>query len=405
MDEELDIIVIAFDDPRQAEAGLMSVFGLDGARARRFVRELPVVAKRSVNRVSADRYADALRSIGGHVELRPSAWPDGEPAPAAVSSLPIPAPSMMARLGESLQVERETQRAIERFRAAEGLDLGDVLPIDRDPHNPDIPRPPAVPRDLAKMPNAKLPKKGGRPGWMLTDPLAQEADGAHESKGSPRPHNDARLPPPPSRGPASRAAAATARPGGGGNAHELRGGAMSGRPSAVGLAHAATASVRPGIGMFSWWERATARATQRRLLRLWLTAVVLAVAAGAYVWSTGALDSASARRERALRAQGIEAGELSPAATWLESPDHSIDGIEGPAARELVERLTRAGALSVHAAQIEASGSGQRARGLLIELPEHPAERRTILWHAARTHGPEARVPDEAGRYHLLTFQ
>jgi hypothetical protein len=300
---------------------------------------------------------------------------------------------MMARLGESLEVERETQRAIKRFRAAEGLDRGDVLPIDRDPHNPDIPRPPAVPRDLAKMPNAKLPRRSDRPGWMLTDPLGQEMGSAQESKRSPRPHADAKLPPPPASGQKGVSGAARAR------------GAESMRPSAVGLAHAATASVRPGIGMFTWWERATSGAEHRRLRGLWVTALVLAIAACAYLWSTGALDSASARRERVLRGQGIEAGELAPAASWLESPDHSIYGIESPAARELVERLTRAGALSVHAAQIEAGGSGKRAHGLLIELPDVPAERRTILWHAARTRGPEARVPDEDGRYHLLTFQ
>jgi hypothetical protein len=285
MDEELAVIVTGFDvDQRRAEAGLMGVFGLDAARARRFVRELPAVAKTCGNRGAADRYAQALRSIGARVEIQSaaSAAAEGRPSP---SSLPIPAPSIMARLDESTRVERETLRAIERFRAAEGLDAAGEPPLDLDPINPSIPRAPPVPHDLAKMPNAKLPRWSERPAWMMTDPLEQGERSDPSGTQSPRPHNDAKPPPPPAtpvRLLDSTAASRAAHPRAG-QPEPSR----SMRPSAVGLAHAAKASVRPGIGLLSWWRIAGRDARRRRLRQAWLTAVALVVLMAGALWLWG----------------------------------------------------------------------------------------------------------------------
>jgi hypothetical protein len=410
MDEELDIIVTGFDvDPRQAESGLMNVFGLDAVRARRFVRDLPVVAKRCGNRASADRYVQALRSIGARVEAQPAADGDGHHAVrAAVSSLPIPAPSVMARLHESLQVERETVRAIRRFRAAEGLEPDDdhPLPLDLDPTNPDIPRAPKVPHDLDKMPNAKLPRVSDRPEWMLTDPLAQgEGSGADGARTS-RPHADARLPPPPSTAPRARAAGGSGAPSGTQPTPEARGRKESVRPSAVGLAHAATASVRPGIGLLSWWQRLDNDTLRRKRLReYWPAAVAVALVGAAALWFSGALETEAGRRERAWRAQGIDPGDYADAAVWLDAPDHELGGLAKADSRELVEGLNRAGARSVYAVWIRKQGQGARAAGLVIELPPQAAERRTILWHVARARGRSELEPDDGGRYYLLTFE
>jgi hypothetical protein len=73
MRQDLDVIVTGFDvDQRQAETGLIRLFGLEPLRAKRFVEQLPVVAKRCTDRAMADRYADALRALGARVDVRPS---------------------------------------------------------------------------------------------------------------------------------------------------------------------------------------------------------------------------------------------------------------------------------------------------------------------------------------------
>ena len=63
MDEELDIVVTGFDvSDRLAEAGLTRVFGLNAQQARRFVRDVPFVAKREQywNALSESEQALAL---------------------------------------------------------------------------------------------------------------------------------------------------------------------------------------------------------------------------------------------------------------------------------------------------------------------------------------------------------
>jgi hypothetical protein len=131
----------------------------------------------------------------------------------------------------------------------------------------------------------------------------------------------------------------------------------------------------------------------------------LLVVAGTALWISGALETEADRRDKAWRAHGIDAGVSAPALAWLEASDHEVDGLDKPAARDLVERLIRAGARGVHAVRIRASGDAERADGLLVELPAQATERRTILWHAARARGRTALEPDSGGRYHLLTFE
>lgn len=393
MNEELDIIVSGFDvSDRQAEAGLSRVFGLDSKRAHRFVRELPIVAKRCPNQASAERYAHALRSIGARVELRAVATLSPTDATAlgpSHSSLPIPAPSVMAQLHESMRVERETRRAIRLFRAAEGLDREDTgAPLaEVDSINPAIPKAPLLPRDLHELPNAALPAYSERP--QARNPYADDADQAASVR-SPRPHADARLPPPlagdpPSRGP----------------------GAESVRRRDVGLAHAATASVRPGLGARSAThaQRRTRQALKSRRLR-WAGAILLLLLAGVGVWLSGLLDSADDRRKRAWAEHGIEAGEHAEARAWLENREHGLTGLDPNVARQLVDRLERAGALGVYAVRFRSTPNGRSASALVVELPHGAAARRIILWHSAKARGLDSPlIPDRGERYHLLTWR
>jgi hypothetical protein len=288
MDEELDIVVIGFNvSDRQAEAGLVRVFGLDTVRARRYLRELPVTAKRCANRATAERYANALRSIGARVELR-APGDAAHDARRTFSSLPIPAPSILAHVAESARVDRETARAIARFRANEGLD-GPDPGLDVDPVNPRIPKAPPLPHDLAQMPNAALPRFE-RPEWMLDDPLGQGATEAIASL----PHFDAEPPPPGTSAPGR----SSGRPPGPAAATPV-----PPRPSgdsvppqrAVGLAHAATASIRPGLGALSSWRPSSDRPPPRPdRRRLWLGAALAALLLAALAWAVLSVGSEAA---------------------------------------------------------------------------------------------------------------
>ena len=409
MDEELDIIVTGFDvDARLAEAGLVRVFGVDAQRARRFVSELPVVAKRCGSAAVAERYVNALRSIGARIEVQKVAELEAGERTTALgshSSLPIPAPSVPATLGEAARIARETERAIRRFRLDEGLDQppSESEPPEVDPANPAIPRAPRVPHDLHRMPNVALPRYSDRPDWILTDPLSQAAEAQAGDSGV-RAHADARLPPPPSSVPPPL------RNGDGGVVdaeaalEERAPGSI--RPSAVGLAHAATASVRPGLGLFSswpFWQKAPA--VERRLRAYWpaVLALVLLVYAGLRLLS--GFESPQDRRERGWRRHGIEPGENAAAERWLEAENHAIDGLSRAAARELVQRLIRAGALGVYAVRIRPTAGGQAAAGLVVELPDDAAGRRTISWHAARALGRKKLLHDHGEPYYELTFR
>jgi hypothetical protein len=72
--DEFDIYIRGFLPGREesVEAGLCRVFGLDGRRAREFVKSLPRVVKRSVAAEHASRYERVLRELGADCELRRS---------------------------------------------------------------------------------------------------------------------------------------------------------------------------------------------------------------------------------------------------------------------------------------------------------------------------------------------
>jgi hypothetical protein len=175
-------------------------------------------------------------------------------------------------------------------------------------------------------------------------------------------------------------------------------------PRAIGLAHAATASVRPGLGLLASW-RPGAVTLRRWRTRDWLAAtVVLGALAGAALWRAGVFDTESDRRTQALRALGIDAGKHLPAGPWLEQPGHDVRGIDAAALHDLLGKLQRAGAVAVFALRIQPNkNGGETAAGLLIELPVQPTARRTILWHAAHARGLEPPlIPDPGGAYYAL---
>lgn len=391
MDEELDIIVTGLElDQRQVEAGLVRVFGIEPQQARRMLRELPTTAKRAAPRALADRYVAALRSIGARVEARPAmaALLVTRP-PVAGSSLPAPPATAMAHARESQRVQRETERAIKRFRAAEGLDPEPNPDIDLI--NPDIPKAPLIPHDLARMPNAALPRFSDRPGWMVTDPLADGGQDARE-------HADAQNPPPvsaaPSPAPAVRSSVPPHRD------HALE----SVAPRAVGLAHKAQASIRPGVTSLNIPK--VSREPRVRLRALWPVFAAAFVVGGATLHWSGWLDRGVRRHERAWHAQGIDAGESAEALGWLEAPNHEVRTLGKLELRDLIERLLRAGAKGVYVIELEPTAQGQRAGGLLVELPDDADARRTVFWHLAKVPGQKPGTQADHGQpYHTLSLR
>jgi hypothetical protein len=311
--------------------------------------------------------------------------------PVAGSSLPAPVPSAVAHARESARVQRETERAIKRFRAAEGLDPEPDANIDL--FNPDIPKAPLVPHDLARMPNAALPRFSDRPGWMLTDPLA---DGAADDA---REHADAQNPPPISPTPPAPAPIEPSMP------PHRDGASQSVAPRAVGLAHKATASIRPGVTSLNIPKQAP-REPRVRLRALWpVIASALVVGAAALYWS-GALDRGVRRHERAWRAQGIDAGEAADALPWIDAPEHEVRALGKLELHQLIDRVTRAGAKGVYVIQLEPTARGQRAGGLLVELPEAPDARRTVFWQLAKLPGQQPGTQADHGQpYHTLSLR
>jgi hypothetical protein len=222
MQERLDIVVTGFAEPHEIAAQrLARLFGIDAPTASRFVTALPQVAKRALSPSEAGRYIAALESIGARVELKPT------------GSLAVPA------------------------------------------HDPTIPKAPRVPADLARM--AGRPRLGEalRPDWLLSDTLEQ----LEQDDLSPR-HTDAQLPPPLRTEEHRLSQRALHEPQT--SDAELR---AARSVKAVGLAHAATASIRPGMSGATWrsQERGPERAddagrARRRRLRLGVGLVLLVLA-------------------------------------------------------------------------------------------------------------------------------
>jgi hypothetical protein len=89
-----DVWLIAFEShvPDPIEA-LRGSFGMDLQAARELEQTLPRAVKLGVDRAAADRYAEALRTIGGRVEVRaarPAVSPPASPTAQAVVSPPGP---------------------------------------------------------------------------------------------------------------------------------------------------------------------------------------------------------------------------------------------------------------------------------------------------------------------------
>ncbi|HMJ10596.1 MAG TPA: hypothetical protein VK524_04270 [Polyangiaceae bacterium] len=70
--ERYDIYLRGFSSSEPAVAGLQRVFGIDPKRAAELVRSLPRVIKREVPSEQAERYQQALSSLGADFELRRS---------------------------------------------------------------------------------------------------------------------------------------------------------------------------------------------------------------------------------------------------------------------------------------------------------------------------------------------
>ena len=362
------------------------------------------MAKRCSNIAAAERYVAALRSIGARVELHAAADEANGASRRTHSSLPIPAPSVLAQVTESARVERETARAIARFRANEGLD-GSMPAIEIDPVNPRIPKAPLVPHDLDQMPNARLPRFSDRPDWMLNDPLGEQ--GASDGPSFAAPHMNADPPPRPSAAPMPPSASSTRPPAPGTAAPSAAPETDSVPPSrTIGLAHAATASVRPGLGLLSSWRPGgyeNVVKPRRRWPWRWIAAALAAVTLVAAV-AFALFNSEGARRARAWREQGIEPGEYAPAA-WLGQPGHGLRGASPAQLEELMANLAREGAPVIYALRISSTEAGERADALLIELPSSRDARRMILWHAARSSGlSPPLIPDRGQRIHVLEF-
>jgi hypothetical protein len=390
MRQDLDVIVTGFDvEQRQAETAMVRLFGLEPMRAKRFVEQLPVVAKRCSDRALADRYAEALRAIGARVEVRShgAAFRDSLP-PVATTSLPAPPPELAARLRESVRVSRAADSAIARFREAEGLEpLSSELGFD--PYNPAIPKAPALPRDLARMPNAKLERPSDRPEWMVSDPLSLTPDAASGTPPALQRH-DAQPPP---RGRPSRDSGM--RP---------RRSTPDGKV-AVGVAHEARASVRPGMSGHAPARTATFVPWRRRVLRAWPALIGALMLAGVGAWQAGWTKTDADRRREVWQHEGTRAAEHEDIRTFLARPSNLVQGIDETSLRDLVDKLERAGATKVYAIEIERTGETRRAGALLVELPRDPAARRTLRFHAAEAQGgSDAPAVDNGERHMVIAF-
>jgi hypothetical protein len=382
MDEPLDIIVLGFDgDAGRAEASLIEAFGLDRERAQRLLRQMPVLVKRRAGPETARKYVDALTAIGARVQTRPSAsTPAG--GDAAISTLPLPPTSVTARLRESVRVEREAAQAIRRFRASEGL--SEESPINL--LNPAIPRAPALPRDLHKMPSAALSNQGDAPAWTMDDPMA-----LGEARSSMPAPLEAQRPPP--RSIQTEVTASSLPAPRHSFIEAIRSGTESG-PARTSESMSSPAPSRPPL-------RRSHGLTRLRLAQLALLALLVAVTLLA-LWTAGILPSEERTRLAAWRSAGIYPGEYAPAGLWLALADNRVDGLSQGEARSLLEKLTRAGAKSAYAVQIERSV----ARGLLVELPADPEARRTIFWHAAAQKKAGTGLHMDTGqRFHVLEFR
>lgn len=398
MEEELDIVVTGFNvDAKVAEAGLVRLFGIDGADARRFLQELPTVAKRGASAQTAARYVEALESIGARVDAVPARRePTGRHLSQAPPSLPAPPSSMMQQLHRSMRVDRATEEAIDRFRESEGMGArppssrpGPPVAPDRivsfgpDPMNPRIPQAPRLP-SLDGMPNATILE--GLPEWRTGTSVDPRDSGGYKSFPS-NPSMDG-----------ERATTASIDP------PWHRDLPLTEQPKATGTTRHSDVVPGPSSASIRAMRRVgeaerQRRANRARLLIGALIAVVAFVVAG--MWWSARGSTEEALRRSAMQGEGIDAGALQTARDWLADPRHGVRGLPAAQVDGLLTALERAGAVRIEAMRIDDTV----ADALLIELPSSADERRTVLWQVARSQGRELRLDDDRGqRFVELSF-
>lgn len=180
MDEQVDVVVLSFEvSAERAAAELARVFGLGAQEARAFVDGVPRAAKHATSQALGERYAEALQAIGARVELRPV-----QTASSGRPSLPEPSAQKDVDLLQ-LGIEDSEENVIERFRHARGVSPSMDPAREAAAYEERIPRAPALPRDMDRMPNAILPRWSARP----TD------DKPVYSAAPPRGHSNADMPP------------------------------------------------------------------------------------------------------------------------------------------------------------------------------------------------------------------
>jgi hypothetical protein len=294
-----------------------------------------------------------------------------------------------------------SERAIARFRAAEGLEnpaSSNAPPGSIDLYNPVIPKAPALPRDLKQMPNGprSLKPEQRPPEWVVSDPLALTPERDGDTPSSLRSFESEALrttkrssSKPTSRAPSDRPSSER----------------LSDRPRSVGIAHAATASVRPGLSAVGREDQPRANPSKRRLKLGVALAFGGALAVIVLRWN-GYLLTEDERYVRAWRREGIEAGEHASIRPWLSGAGHRLRGLDEVAADRLLDQLERAGATRVFAARINGPADHQEAAAVVVELPADKVSRRTILWHIAGARGePDAALSDDGQRFELLELR
>jgi hypothetical protein len=292
---------------------------------------------------------------------------------------------------ESLRVNREAESAIARFRAAEGLDAVDHSEDGVDLFNPEIPKAPLLPRDLARMPNAKLPVFTDPPGRSSSPGL--DSGRTHSSQTSDPITVNEKLE---SMSPADALLDPDAFP--------AAADAQSVRPGAIGVVRGSSAPGRsvppPSRSSFPPHERAQAPARSGRPRWLVVAVAALLVFAGLRAW----FAFSTHRRLQAWQSEGIDPGDYADASAWLDAADHTLPGLSKQAALALLGRLRQAGARDIYVIRVRMMAGGHLAGGLLVELPEDAPARRNLLEQTAQVRPGATPEADHGQHFAVASF-
>ena len=148
------------------------------------------------------------------------------------------------------------------------------------------------------------------------------------------------------------------------------------------------------------------------MLRLMLTAVVFGLLVGCDA-SSGLGDGSSdekvnPRTEASQTDEYVQEAlgkDKVSARQWLSEVNHLPFGKPKDEVLKASDDFLAAGAKGVYVIGIEPTAAGQRAGGLLIELPEELDARRTVFWHLAKVPGQKPGTPADHGQpYHTLSL-